>query len=242
MATMAIDVNAITTKTGKAATATERSRNSKLGDGKCSATSASQHSCDAACPFRDNGCYAEDGPQGWTTRRLNKSEVTDPIAIAQEEADAIEKLTGKRPLRLHVVGDSPNDEAAAIVANAVKAYKLKHNQKAWTYTHAWRTVNRASWGVVSVLASCEKPEQVLEARAKGFATAMVVEQFASEKLYVQDGIKLLPCPQQTGKAPDCAQCKLCFDDTRLFQSGLTIAFEAHGNKVDTVKAQLIQIG
>jgi hypothetical protein len=82
-----------------------------------------------------------------------------------------------RPLRLHTVGDCRTDEAARIVAAAAERYMDAGGGPVWTYTHAWRLVDRASWGRVSVLASCETPEQVELARARGYATAIVVDEF-----------------------------------------------------------------
>jgi hypothetical protein len=80
-------------------------------------------------------------------------------------------------MRLHTVGDCRTDEAAKIVAAAAERYMDAGGGPVWTYTHAWRLVDRASWGRVSVLASCETPEQVELARARGYATAIVVDEF-----------------------------------------------------------------
>lgn len=81
----------------------EKSKNKKLGD--CSATGVSQTSCPSSCSFYHNGCYAETGPQGIQTNRLNKSNQTE-LELALEEAEGIGKLSDRRPLRVHVVGDS----------------------------------------------------------------------------------------------------------------------------------------
>jgi hypothetical protein len=61
------------------------SSNLKLGD--CSATYASQHSCPTDCPFLGCGCYAEYGPLGWHTERLNQAPAFSPIALARQEDD-----------------------------------------------------------------------------------------------------------------------------------------------------------
>src|SRR3712207_595599 len=53
-----------------AATATNRSKNRKLGD--AAVTYVSQQSCPRTCPFYRAGCYAEQGPMGmFVTSRLN---------------------------------------------------------------------------------------------------------------------------------------------------------------------------
>jgi hypothetical protein len=228
-----------------AATAVEVSRNQKIGP--VSATMASQSSCPTYCPFLSAGCYANGGMQGFQTRKLNQSPMTDPIAIAHTEADAIGTLSAARPLRLHVVGDATSNACARILASAVRLFKRRGQRNhgvepaAWLYTHAWPKVNRRSFGPISALASCESTQQVKTARKKGYATALVVDRFASDKAYEIDGVKIVPCPQQTGKTENCMSCKLCWDDARLRQIGVTIGFEAHGNQAKSVRNSLIQI-
>lgn len=165
---------------------------------------------------------------GIHTHRLNKSVVSDPEAIAECEAEAIRKLTGRFPLRLHVVGDCTNDAAADIVSAAASEHQSKHGQPAWTYTHA-HNVRRESWRDISVLRSCENIEQVKKAHEDGFATAMVVPEFERETAYpIAEDIVGIPCPQQTGKVANCMQCRLCMQDGKLHRSRRTILFEAHG--------------
>ena len=151
---------------------------------------------------------------GWTTAKLNRSTATDPVAIATEEAKAIATLSGTRPLRLHVVGDCTSDQTARILAGAVRKYQRVTNQPAWSYSHAWRDIKRKSFGPISVLASGESTQQVKLARAKGYATAMVVDRFQDTKAFSIDGVKVVPCPQQTGKTDSCRTCRLCWDDSQ----------------------------
>src|SRR3954468_7603539 len=159
------------------ATATERSEDRKLTtDPKSrpvSTTSAAQWACPDTCPFMASGCYAESGPMAFTTRRLNAAGENSPEAIALVEAAAIRRLSGRNPLRLHLVGDCKTDEAARIVSTAAAEHTAKHDRPVWTYTHAWREVERASWQSVSVLASCETEADVAAAVERGYATAIV---------------------------------------------------------------------
>ena len=228
------------------ASATEKSKNGKLSvTGNVSATSAAQESCPKTCPFYKNGCYAEDGPQGaFVTSKLNKAAAAaaaSALDVAIAEAAAIDKLSGKRALRLHVVGDCATDETAEIVSAAAARHRAKAGRPVWTYTHAHVDVKRESWGNVSVLASCEKTSELAAARARGYATAVVVSEFKTDKLYVDGGEKILPCPEMTGRAASCEDCRLCWDDARLRAAGITIAFKAHGAKKAKVTDKLIQL-
>lgn len=218
------------------AMAVERTGNAKVGP--VSVTMASQASCPSDCPWLHSGCYAESGPQGIHTSRLNKSTDTDAELIARTEARAILGLSGTRPLRLHVVGDCRTSNAARILGYAV----TKYMQPVWTYTHAWRTVARDAWGRISVLASCETAAQVREAHKRGYATALVVAEHTSDSAYTVDGIKVVPCPQQTGKSENCTTCRLCWDDGKLKAIGATIGFSAHGARAKRIQERLVTIG
>jgi hypothetical protein len=219
-------VNSPVVKKQSPIVAKEISGNEKLG--KLSATYVSQGSCPLDCAFRNSGCYAEYGYAAITTKRVNESGDFTPAELARREAKGIDGLTGKRDMRLHVVGDCSTDYAAKIVSSASRRYQERHGKRVYTYTHAWRKVDRQSWRGVSVLASCEAPSHIADARARGYAAAIVVERFKDTKAYSLDnGEKVIPCPAQTKKGVTCETCKLCMDSERLLKSGLSIAFEAH---------------
>lgn len=222
------------------ARAVSKSANRKLG--LVATTHAAQTSCPTTCPFLGQGCYAERGPLGaFTTRRLNAAAVGRSaleVAIAESDAiDTMDTVVG-RPLRLHTVGDCSSDESAGIVSVAAERYSRRGGGRAWTYTHAWRTVRRGSWGSVAVLASCETPTDVEAAHARGYATALVVPSFRSWRRYNHGGVDLLPCPEMTGATRSCADCRLCFDDARLHSQKLTIGFAVHGDVITQRRAQV----
>ncbi len=186
------------------------------------------------------------GATSFTTTRLNKAytalvahfgEAT-PADFARAEASAIDKLTGKHPLRLHVVGDCKDDEAAGIIAEAAARYRAKHNQAVWTYTHAWRTTSRDSWGTsVSVLASCETLADLDEAHALKYALAQVIESHENDKPHkLANGMLGIPCREQVGSAENCTSCRLCFNADTLYKSRAVILFAAHGRVGKVVQA------
>jgi hypothetical protein len=209
------------------AIAVEDSDNAKTG--LVSVTHVAQDSCPADCPLRGAGCYAEYGSERFVAWRLKaRGRIPGPGEIAREEARAIDRLSGDRPLRLHVVGDCRTNGAARVVGEAAARYRRRGGRPVWTYTHAWRRVARASWGdAVSVLASCERPEDAAEAMRQEYAAALVVERFQCDAAYQCGPVKVLPCPNQT-RGVQCRDCRLCWDDTRLRDAGLVIGFEAHG--------------
>lgn len=220
--------------------ATNISQNAKLGP--VAVTTATLASC-GPCPLRDAGCYAQQGPLGWMVKRMNDhatATAATPVEIARDEAQAIGTLKSGLPLRLHVAGDCQTDEAASIVSQAAERYSRRHRAPAWTYTHAWRQVSRSSWGQVSVLASCETPEHVDQAREAGYAAALVVEAYPNgrKSWKLANGSTAIPCPQTTDAAASCADCRLCWNDQALRGRNAVIAFEAHGAQSKKVKATL----
>jgi hypothetical protein len=165
----------------------------------------------------------------WTTSRLNDSEEHDPARIARLEARAIDALRGRKPLRLHVVGDCRTRKAARIVSAAARRYRARSGKAVWTYTHAWRKVPRADWGNVSVLASCETTAEAKDAMQRGYAAAIVVPEFKEERAYLEGDVKVLPCPNQT-RGAQCSACRLCMGAERLREAALVIAFAVHGRQ------------
>jgi hypothetical protein len=232
--------------------AAEKSGNTKLSKGTgISATYASQATCPGDCPFLDKGCYGETGMTGVHTSFLNKSETTNTTTLARREAHAIDGLSGKRPLRLHVVGDARTKRAAQILSRAADRYKAKEDEDVWTYTHAFRTVPRSAWGSISVLASCETAEDVKLARSRGYATAIVLEEHEWEGRYVHQmrdskgrfagKVDVTPCPAQT-RGVSCESCRLCFDDSGLIKRATSIAFAIHGGAMRKIRKALKACG
>lgn len=229
----------------KLATAAARSANKKIG--ACAATYAAQASCPKSCAFYNGGgCYAENGMlYSGVTKPLNDTAEllhATPVDVAIAEAAVIDELEAipGRPMRLHTVGDCTTDECALIVSAASERYMARGGGPVWTYTHAWRLVDRESWGAVSALASCETPEQVELALARGYAPSIVVDEFEQRTKYVlsSSGLELLPCPAQTHDHIACSDCRLCMNDGGLRERGYAIAFEVHGTAFTVRQARL----
>jgi hypothetical protein len=203
-------------------------RNRKLG--KVASTYASQASCPDECPLLDAGCYASYNMLSRFTRSLNTAAIEEeagPLEVARAEAEAIDLLPGTLPLRLHVVGDCASKETAEIIAAAAERYQARGGQPVWTYTHSWRSIPRSAWGAISVLASCETPDEVRQAARRGYAAALIVAEHPSEQLYEDAGIEIIPCAFES-RGVTCADCLLCAREEFLRSSGRVIGFSAHG--------------
>ena len=214
--------------------AVERSKDGKTG--KISATHVSQQSCPKACPLLMNGCYAEiAGMQPFTTRRLNSSTIVRADTIARLEAAAVDRLSGRRQLRGHVVGDCRTVTAARIVGASYVRHTAKHGQRHWTYTHSWPTVPLRAWNGAHVVASIHTAQDARRARTHGYQVLALATD-ARHPTHApyrdqQTRLKVLPCPAQfapaSGSAPmTCDRCNICQDASVLKRAGCdAVAFQ-----------------
>lgn len=204
----------------------------------CSTFVSIEATCSSACPFKGAGCYVQDGFTGVAVRQLDaiakgrsgfdvgldELAVIDaafPVGVPQDGA------RGGRDLRLHDSGDVATLGAAILLGEAARRWRARGGGSVWTYTHTWREIDRSSWGpAVSVLASVERPDEIRQARLRGYAPAIVVERHESPKAFDLGGTKIIPCPNETvGRT--CVECRLCLDRD-LYAMNAGIAFAAHG--------------
>lgn len=215
--------------------------------GRAVTTLVARHSCPTDCPFRaGGGCYPDhDNNRRFWDRISRAGAHKSPVELAREEADKIDELPGTLHMRLHVAGDSPTTEGTRIIAAACGRYiergwhrrdwavqrrERMTRPSVWTYTHAWDRITRESWGPVSVLASVQDPWDIRHAHLRGYAVAITLPEFPSDKTFTLPGYrdhKVIPCPAQT-RGVTCTDCKLCFDDQRLLKNDLSIGFAVHG--------------
>jgi hypothetical protein len=209
--------------------------------------------CPDNCAFKTGACYVMSGITGITGRKLDAAAhgLTADQVIA-EEARLIDGAfhgrripqdgaRGGRDLRLHVGGDVGSVLGARLLAGAAGRWRDRGGGAVWTFTHAWRDVPREAWGPISVLASVERPEDIQAARAVGYAAAIVVDKFPSERAFSVPGssAKIVPCPAET-RGTTCVECRLCLDADKLLERNVVIAFEAHGPMARRAREALVQ--
>jgi hypothetical protein len=228
----------------------KKSGNTKLAgsSGRVDATYASiKKSCPSTCELRDKGCYAQQSYVGMIVNRLDRrAKGQTPLTIARAEAKVIDQAYSGRNippntfLRLHVSGDSRTVKGTRVLSKAVSRWGKRGGTKAYSYTHAWRTVPRKEWGEVSVLASVANLREADEAYKKGYAPALVVPEHPGPKSYKLNGsdITWIPCPAQTKENVGCSDCKLCMRDQYLIDSKHGITFAAHGINKNKLKRHL----
>lgn len=226
------------------------SNNKKIsGVGKVDATYASiKATCSDSCELKKTqSCYAMSSFVGMTVKRLDrKSRNYNALKLAKSEAKEIDnsynggKVPNGRMLRVHVSGDSKTIKGTKLINSAVARWKKRGGGLCWSYTHSWANVKRKHWKNVSILASIENVSQVLKVREQGYAPAIVVDHFDSDKAFSLKGCetKFIPCPAQTKEHVSCDTCKLCMKADWLYSENKGIAFSAHGIKQKSLKKHL----
>ena len=226
-----------------------RSANGKLADKSkgelVHQTATGVQTCPKSCPFLGNGCYGENGRVGLQINdRLEHGTSARSAAIGEaaciDEAPATTRDGRPIHVRVHVRGDTLA-KWVPIVASAVSRYversgfdpatvRPTRQRLVWGYTHVL-DVDRATWGPdISILASVQHAREIQQARDRGFAAAIVVNDVPSARGFHEEstGEFILPCPVQSGRASSCISCGLCLRDNFLHDNGITIAFSAHG--------------
>jgi hypothetical protein len=93
----------------------------------------------------------------------------------------------------------------------------------------------------SRLASIEATPDIEVARRRGYATALVVEQFAQgEKAFEAAGSRVLPCRAETARRT-CIECRLCLQDRGRLANGMSIGFQVHGQHERAARATLARV-
>lgn len=215
-----------------------------------SSTSVSiRTTCPNTCPFKSTpgtigGCYADAGFTRIKIRKLDEAaEGFSATDVIREEVRQIDSsfrggdipqdgARGGRDLRLHIAGEATTAEHAKLLGGAATRWKQRKGGDVWTFTHGWREIPRSAWGPdVSVIASVENPRDMLLAKKRGYASAIVVEDFPNgDKAFKLPGVgktKVVPCPAETRGVP-CISCRLCLVPDQLLKARSAIAFKIHG--------------
>lgn len=207
-------------------------------------TAGEQRSCPKSCPLMGSGCYGENVASGEGTTLFDNvrrsagwtlpSLVTE--VVRRNLSPKIRRKT--RVFRANVVGDIltalgvPDwDYIAALRTAADKLATV--GVTSWTYSHAWRDgIRQSDFGDHMVCrASCgSDPDEVREAHAAGWWTAMVVASDDDPILgtYIDDR-KVVQCPATRSESDpkylaSCADCRMCGQRRNV------VAFPVHGAK------------
>jgi hypothetical protein len=206
---------------------TLKSRNEKVGPIPVSTTSAK--TCPSDCPFKKSGCYADGGPLALFWGKVTREEAgTDWDSFCQSVA----ALPEGQLWRHNQAGDLPSDGSEIDREAFYALIEANKGRKGFTYTHHNPMIANNGFAInkansegftVNLSGNNLKHADQLAALNIGPVVAVVAEDHP-ERSETPEGRKVVVCPEQTGKAKSCAECKLC----QKVDRAVIVAFRAHG--------------
>ena len=224
--------------------------------GKVMASYSPKSSCPDSCSLKEGGCYA------WGLFYLRKLGKDIQKGIRRKSlVEAMEKMHKTAKIVRHrVAGDCVGDQKETLEECKYIEEKGLINVG---YTHDWRSED------TQILkpyfrASCQNEEEVLEARAKGWGTTVIVPKGTDNKVTLSNGERAVMCPvvreekriedtlnsmsfesrkdKQAKKKEmkseikiNCNSCTLCKINDKTEK--ITVMFEVHGSPETLKKAK-----
>lgn len=221
------------------------SSNAKTGD--IIQSYSSRNTCPNRCPFKGNGCYADnfhvsmawDRAENPLDNRYVGSKRELYLALLSATADHARKGLSTVLFRHNMAGDIAHDDSNMINREVLETLTdacndvsetIGVNLKGYTYTHCSinlqnaKAVREATSKGFTVNFSCETVKEVIEAKTLDCdAVITSVNPEETVKTLKQNGFNSLQCLSQT-KGISCKDCGLC-----ARHRDLVIVFAVHGS-------------
>ena len=214
------------------------SSNLKLGP--IASTRSARSSCPSSCVFKGNGCYGDNFPLSLHWGKLDHSGLS-----WAELMDKVRTIPRGAIWRHNEVGDLDTVEGSTLI-DPVRVYDLIQAGRGTDpiiYTHHTQTpanialLQSARAYGLPINASCETVEQVERCLDEGVNAVLTVARGEVEKTTKLEGVRLVPCPQETRHHKlTCKDCGLCAVDRA--SKGVAIVFHAHGGQAKKVESAL----
>ena len=207
---------------------TPKSRNAKVG--KIPTTTSTATTCPTACPFKDNGCYAESGPLKLHWLKVTKGERGDDWSTF---LDKIKELPDGSKWRHNQAGDLPGDTQNLDDVKCVELAKANEGKRGFTYTHydvldnlqnaiTVNIMNHLGFTVNVSANNLRHADKLCDLNIAPVATVLPIEQ--TTNTVTPKGRKVVVCPATYKDDVSCADCMLCEKRDRK----VIVGFPAHG--------------
>jgi hypothetical protein len=231
---------------------TQVSSNRKVG--RIPVTTTGKKSCPDACPFKDNGCYADNGPLLIHWRKVSRED------RGQDWRTALASLKTSLPddalWRHNQAGDGiPDDEDSERISHEYADALIDANdgRKGWSYTHYdplhsdnAATIKRINDGGFAMNMSANTLEHADELSALDCGPVVVTldaddwtydqatgEYSGARSVKTPEGRTVSVCPAQLHEDVTCESCGLCQVSSRKRS---IVGFIAHGRGAKKVNA------
>jgi len=207
---------------------TPKSKNAKVG--KIPVTTSTATTCPTACPFKDNGCYAESGPLKLHWLKVTKGERGDDWSTF---LDKIKELPDGSKWRHNQAGDLPGDTQNLDDVKCVDLAKANEGKRGFTYTHydvldnfqnaiTVNIMNHLGFTVNVSANNLDHADKLCDLDIAPVATVLPIEQ--TTNTVTPKGRKVVVCPATYKDDVSCADCMLCEKRDRK----VIVGFPAHG--------------
>ena len=217
---------------------TQRSNNAKVGP--IMVTTSESSTCPKSCPFKRNGCYADNGPLGMLWKRLDVTKSGDSFRNGRarvhvrrwgDMVKAVLALPAGSLWRHNQAGDLPHNKGKLLLTPLRQLVAANRGKRGWTYTHHsmrnkhnLRAVTEAIRNGFTINASANSPTEADSLVDIGLPVVTVLPAHQRTNTVTPRGRKIVVCPATTHDGVNCASCKLCTLATRDF----IVGFPAHG--------------
>jgi hypothetical protein len=207
---------------------TPKSKNAKVG--KMAVTTSTATTCPSACPFKDNGCYAESGPLKLHWLKVTEGKRGDDWSTF---LDKIKELPAGSKWRHNQAGDLPGDTKDLDSAKCADLAKANEGKRGFTYTHydvldnfqnaiTVNMMNHLGFTVNVSANNLDHADQLCDLDIAPVATVLPIEQ--TTNTVTPKGRKVVVCPATYKDDVSCADCMLCEKRDRK----VIVGFPAHG--------------
>ena len=154
--------------------------------GKVLASYSPKNTCPDSCSLKEGGCYA----WGLFYLRSLGRKINEGL-LKKSVQEAFDGMNHKAKIARHrVAGDIVGDQVETLKECE---YLEEQGLTNIGYTHDWRTEE------TQILkkyfrASCQNEEEVIEARSKGWATTIIVNEEVPNSIILSNGEKAVMCP------------------------------------------------
>ena len=207
---------------------TPKSKNSKVGP--MAVTTSTATTCPTACPFKDNGCYADSGPLKLHWLKVTEGERGDdwPTFISK-----IKDLPAGSKWRHNQAGDLPGDMEKLDDEKCIELAKANKGKRGFTYTHydvlnnfqnaiTVNIMNHLGFTVNVSANNLEHADKLCDLDIAPVATVLPIEQ--TTNTVTPKGRKVVVCPATYKDDIACESCMLC----EKWDRNVVVGFPAHG--------------
>jgi len=205
-----------------------KSKNANVG--KLAVTTSTATTCPSACPFKDNGCYAESGPLKLHWLKVTEGKRGDDWSTF---LDKIKELPAGSKWRHNQAGDLPGDTKDLDSTKCVDLARANEGKRGFTYTHydvlenlqnaiTVNIMNNLGFTVNVSANNLEHADQLCDLDIAPVATVLPIEQ--TTNTVTPKGRKVVVCPATYKDDVSCADCMLCEKRDRK----VIVGFPAHG--------------